>query len=301
MVVNISSGVNAGAHDGADPIEKACEAFCDVPGRVIVKSAGNERTKGRHAQLDVATGQVQSFEIVNVDEDGSDIVEFWWPAKSDYAIEILPPAGPGSGEISRDFKDVYIPVNGGFVTGVFIPRIDRGGEARGQLKLEFAPNPDMRLPAGTWKVRFKGRAVPKRRNAEIHGWIEIGNRQTHFADAQVRFTITIPGTSPAVICVGAIGAIADGEPVEVYSQSSEGPTLAGDKPDLVAPGVDIQAAAAGTPSSVGMVSSGTSFAAPHVTGAVAVGVVRGLQADPDRHTHREHGAQRLSRSHRREV
>ena len=121
MVVNISSGVNAGGHDGADPLEKACAAFSAPPGRVIVKSAGNERTTGRHAQLDVPKGTEEEFRIETGDEDGADVIELWWQATSNYKIELLPPVGPGSGEVSRNFPDLRLPVPGGLVTGKLSP------------------------------------------------------------------------------------------------------------------------------------------------------------------------------------
>src|SRR5262249_43431210 len=61
VVVNISNGMNTGAHDGTADLEQSCELFCrngQKPGRIVVKSAGNERGKGRHARIDVANGSV---------------------------------------------------------------------------------------------------------------------------------------------------------------------------------------------------------------------------------------------------
>ncbi len=266
VVVNISSGVNAGGHDGADPLEKACAAFSAPAGRVIVKSAGNERTTARHAQIDVPKGTAEEFRIETADEDGADVVEFWWQATSNYKIEVIPPNGPGSGEVSRNFLDVRLPVTGGLVTGKLAPRLDRDGRARARLKLDLTPFPDKRLPAGTWRITFSGgedlRPLP------IHGWIESGPRSTKFLDPDEGFTLTIPGTTPSVICVGAM---APKSPVSLYEPSSEGPTAFGwEKPDIVAPGIEIVSATAGTPSAAGPAQSGTSFAAPHVTGAVAL-------------------------------
>ena len=49
VVVNISNGMNAGAHDGTSPVEQKCQEFTgngQAAGRIIVKSAGNERGQG---------------------------------------------------------------------------------------------------------------------------------------------------------------------------------------------------------------------------------------------------------------
>jgi subtilisin family serine protease len=83
------------------------------------------------------------------------------------------------------------------------------------------------------------------------------------------YTITVPGTSKDVITVSANTADGNGM---IYADGSNGPTLDGIvKPDIVAPGVAIAAAQAGTDrDAMPKGESGTSFSAPHVTGAIAL-------------------------------
>jgi Subtilase family len=53
VVVNVSQGMNAGAHDGTSNLEAAFDNFSGggrFPGKVIVKSAGNERGFDGHSQ-----------------------------------------------------------------------------------------------------------------------------------------------------------------------------------------------------------------------------------------------------------
>jgi len=81
-------------------------------------------------------------------------------------------------------------------------------------------------------------------------------------------TINSPGTSPLVITVGAADLTEDGA-IKVASFSSRGPTLTGDtKPDLIAPGVDICSLDSKNPKGYA-VQSGTSMAAPVVSGVAA--------------------------------
>lgn len=84
-------------------------------------------------------------------------------------------------------------------------------------------------------------------------------------------TINSPGTSPLVITVGAADLShnsGSGE-IKVASFSSRGPTLSGDtKPDLVAPGVNISSCDGKNPKGYA-VQSGTSMAAPVVSGVAA--------------------------------
>jgi serine protease AprX len=83
-----------------------------------------------------------------------------------------------------------------------------------------------------------------------------------------RCTINSPGTSPLVITVGAADLTGDGA-IKVAGFSSRGPTLSGEsKPDLVAPGVDICSLDGKNPKGYA-VQSGTSMAAPVVSGVAA--------------------------------
>jgi subtilisin family serine protease len=82
-------------------------------------------------------------------------------------------------------------------------------------------------------------------------------------------TITIPGTSKYVIMIGAVEPTSDPYP---FHNSSKGPTIADlPKPELVAPGVQIRAAGAGTETRMDAEArDGTSFSAPHVAGVLAL-------------------------------
>ena len=83
-------------------------------------------------------------------------------------------------------------------------------------------------------------------------------------------TINSPGTSPYVITVGAADLTrSENGDIRVASFSSRGPTLSGDvKPDLIAPGVEICSLDGKNPKGYA-VQSGTSMAAPVVSGVAA--------------------------------
>ena len=119
----------------------------------------------------------------------------------------------------------------------------------------------------------------------MHAWIERnGPDQTEFvsAHADEEMTLSVPGTCDSVIAVGAIdpdAEIENGQPsIMVGDFSSFGPTRdEREKPDISAPGVKIRAAL--RDSTDGIVElSGTSMAAPHVAGAIALLLSRAVES-----------------------
>ncbi|HEX3526950.1 MAG TPA: S8 family serine peptidase [Thermoanaerobaculia bacterium] len=268
VVINVSQGMNAGAHDGKSDLEVAFDEFSQggkKPGRVIVKSAGNERAKGGHAK--VTLGQ-DGEEDLSWTRDGaglgSERLELWWSAADELAFRLGSPGGIWTSWVGQSE-----PKQVGDLAGVpFEMQLTKRHTDNGdsQLTIEIGKGLSA-IPSGTWQLQIRSGKVPE--GGEIHAWIERGaGAPSSFSNhADEEMTLSIPGTAQSVITVGAVDASL---PIKVGSFSSYGPTRDGrQKPEVAAPGVNVQAARGGTGSGV-RPDCGTSMAAPHVAGAIAL-------------------------------
>ncbi|SKA94591.1 Subtilase family protein [Prosthecobacter debontii] len=278
VAVNVSLGMNAGAHDGTSLLELAFDQFSGggrEPGLVIVKSAGNEQTHGGHAEAVVTTGATASIGwSSNSRPRGRDYLEFWFRSADDLDFELWY-APPTSGvltpvvAVTRATPMASHPLPGGLgVCYLVLERLHHdNGDSRLIVLVRMNQNKALQA-AGQWELRITGKSVLTG-GGQVHGWVERDNaRALRFTTGAVPGkVVSIPGTARTVISVGACDV---STPPNVQSFSSQGPGRDGrEKPEVAAPGHDILAAQAGT--TVGLVAMpGTSMAAPHVTGAVAL-------------------------------
>jgi endonuclease G len=278
VVVNVSQGMNAGAHDGKSALEVAFDEFSKGgrrPGRVIVKSAGNERGDKKRGHAKVTVGQ-SSREELRWERDPRagpvERLELWWSSADAIEFRLCGPGLEWTDWVGPSNPQVPGTVPGAPPLMQFIKRHVDNGDS--QLKIEID-----RGEEGTWRLQIRSGAVPE--GGEIHAWIErsSGVPSIFVNHPDEEMTLSIPGTAQNVITVGAVGSVDDngaqravnaGEPIAVGDFSSYGPTRdRRQKPDVCAPGVEVRAARAGTSTSI-IDMKGTSMAAPHVTGAIAL-------------------------------
>jgi endonuclease G len=270
VVVNVSQGMNSGAHDGQSLLETGFDEFSKSgrkPGRVVVKSAGNERNKNGHAEVPLMPMSRDRLEW-NRHEDASwpfERLELWWSSAHVLEFRLGSPGGAWSPKVSSAAPDVQGKLEGGgtYAVQLVSRHIDNGDSL---LRVEIGNKADGVAP-GKWVLEIVSSDV--KGPASLHAWIERAARnpsdfKTH---VQERITLSIPATARHVITVGATNSA---PPIEVGDFSSYGPTRdAREKPDVAAPGINIRAADGGTLNGARR-ESGTSMAAPHVAGAIAL-------------------------------
>jgi subtilisin family serine protease len=144
-----------------------------------------------------------------------------------------------------------------------------GDNRDGYFQLKIDVGKAATITDGEWAIEVRGVSVAD--DKEMHAWLEsLPDRNLFFTDyPSDDVTITIPGTADGVICVGAS---AIGKYLSTFDHSSWGPTRNGqEKPDIVAPRVNVFGAGAARAKLKSMhAQSGTSLAAPHVAGAIAL-------------------------------
>lgn len=269
--VNISLGMNAGAHDGTSLLEAAMDEFSSggrAPGLVLVKSAGNEGGRNGHAMLNVQTGTSGQlrWRSGNITRR-QDVIELWYHSSAELEIELEDPAGNLSPRLSLAQPER----SGSFPSGdsfeLDLERLHRdNGDSRILVRIHRGGASAV-FAQGLWTLHIH--CIREFGRRTVHAWIErIDSRPISFATHQVNdFSLSIPGTARTAI---AVGSIQPQVPFQLATSSSRGLTRDGrEKPDLVAPGDTITAARAGTASGT-IAKGGTSMAAPHVTGALVL-------------------------------
>jgi endonuclease G len=270
VVVNVSQGQNAGAHDGTSNLETAFDNFSDGGrrgGRVIVKSGGNERGHDGHAKFEMSKNDTKTLDWESKQaHDGPDVVELWFRACDELKFRLIDPNDDATAWVGPNdsVKDQFPTSGYRYQIGYDRFHWDNGDS---RVLVTIEPGSQFQIGKGVWHLEIESGTVSS--DGTVHAWLERDNhRPILFTNHRSEeFTLSIPGTARTVI---AVGAVRSKMPAKLATYSSYGPTRdARDKPDLVAPGEAIIAAWGGTANDAGPMS-GTSMAAPHVTGAIAL-------------------------------
>ena len=272
-VVNLSVGRHGGPHDGTTLVEMAFDYMLDsAPGRFIVQSTGNYFSRRVHAKGKLCPSQDRtlSFQVDEADITPNEM-EIWYSGKDDLAVCTKSPTGTISPWVRLDSSTDVI--ENGIVIGRIYNRASDPNNSDNHIDIFLYPN----APSGLWNVMLKALSVS---DGTFHAWLERDEAcpgcQTHFLpiDTDSFYTTGTLANSRIPLVVGAYDTHSSGR--EIAPFSSVGPTRDNrPKPDLVAPGVDILAARSAQPDGLGergmlIRKSGTSMAAPHVTGTVAL-------------------------------
>lgn len=267
-VINLSLGTHGGPHDGTTLVEQGFDALLATPGRAIVISAGNAWQRRSHAsgQVTAAAPRTLTWEIrpapgATFDPTPNEM-EVWYPGTAALAVTVITPAGQRLGPVA--LNSTFNINLGNTVSGLIVHRQQDPNNGMNQIDILLANT----LPIGDWRVELTTAAPTP---VAFHAWIERDDRgQSQFsvADDDPSHTLGSISCGQLTLAVGSYDARHPNRGLSPFT--AEGPTADGRaKPEISAPGHSIQAAWSLTHTLVTS-KSGTSMAAPHVTGAVAL-------------------------------
>ena len=269
VAVNISFGNTYGSHRGTSLLETY---FNDMSSRwknVICVGSGNEGNRAGHTAENLTGVKEQLVELTVASYEPALSIQIWKNYVDRFQIYLTAPDGTTVGPFYEQ------PPAQRYLTGrteLLVYYGEPGPYSVDQeIFIEMIPLSGY-IDAGVWTIRLVSeKIVDGAWQMWLPGSAALGS-DTRFLRPVEETTLTIPSTASKVITVGAYDALTN-----AYADfSGRGGRNGIQKPDLVAPGVDILTAA---PDGRYTRQTGTSFAVPFVTGAAALlmqyGIING--------------------------
>ena len=259
-VVNLSLGTNGGPHDGSSLVEQAIDALVrERPARAVVIAASNSQQDGIHIDGQLpAAGEVDIGWKVFGHAGGE--FELWYDQPAELEMSLVAPDGttlmtlaPGTNEALEANESIAV-----FASS----RLHEPNNRSHVIAIWLAPG----LDGGNWTVRIRS---ANGKAANYHAWIErMDHAQGHFINSTPTHTLGSISTGHETVVVGSYNAHVSSFPISPFS--SCGPTRDGrQKPEISAPGHHVRAACSREKDALERMS-GTSMAAPAVSGLIAL-------------------------------
>ena len=261
VAINLSFGNNYGSHSGTSLVETFLNDMANHHQCSIITGTGNEGAGISHYQDQIKSGEVQQIEFAVSSYETKLNLQLWKQYQDEIQIELILPNGRssgvifGQGTVRIEFAEMELLI----FYGEPVPY-----SMYQEIYMDFIPGEDY-LPSGIYTIRLTAGSIAE---GIYDLWLPSGgvlNQGTGFLYPSEIRTLTIPSTAAKLISVAAYDS--DTDSVAAFSGRGYTAWTNQVKPDLAAPGVRIMSASVNGGYTV---RSGTSMAAPFVTGSAAL-------------------------------
>ena len=259
VAVNVSFGNTYGPHDGSSLVEQYLNDVSAIWKNVICIGTGNEGTAAGHAAGIVSDEEETVQELAVQEREQPFGLQIWKSYTDEIDISIISPAGEPAGPF-REKTGAQRYLTGSTELLVYYGE-PKPYSVRQEIFIAFLPMRDY-VDSGVWQIVLTPRRIVA---GTYQMWLPVQaalNVGTAFLTPDSMSTLTVPSA--------AARAVTGRGPSAVYESAGV------PKPDVAAPGVDVNAP---VPGGGYRAFTGTSFAVPFVTGGAALlmewGIVRG--------------------------